>query len=198
MYHFKRNILLNVLNVQIATIYGEIICTDMKRLWGFAVSHIVTHYYATSHRVSWSVGLSVALSVCHTSESWKRLKRSSCHLRSGLGWAQWTTYYMTSRGQHGKGQFWVGTRQTIVKHKDTSQSSVQTRLNRSIWRFGCGLEWAEGCSSSIVFARWHQCALIGGGHVAVTCRITLNHPSTAAMRHMSNYFDHTLSLDTPT
>jgi len=36
------------------------------------------------------------------------------------------------------------------------------------------------------------------GHVAVTCRITLNHPSTAAMRLMANYFDHLLSLDTPT
>jgi len=30
----------------------------------FAVSHIVAHYYAASHWVSWSVGLSVALSVC--------------------------------------------------------------------------------------------------------------------------------------
>jgi len=105
----------------------------------------VAHYYAASHRVAWSVSLSVALSVCLTSESWKkRLKQASCHLRSGLGWAQWTTYYMTSTGQHGKGQFWVGNRQTIVKYRDTPQSSVQTRLNRSIWHFGCGLEWAKG------------------------------------------------------
>jgi len=37
-----------------------------------------------------------------------------------------------------------------------------------------------------------------GGHVAVTCRITLNHPSTAVMRLLANYFDHLLSLDTPT
>jgi len=51
----------------------------------------------------------------------------------------------------------------------------------------------EGCTSSIVFARWRQCALMGA-HVAVTCRITLTHPSTAAMCLMSNYFDHTLSL----
>jgi len=49
------------------------------------------------------------------------------------------------------------------------------------------------CTSSI--ARWRQCTL-GGGHVAGTCRITLNHPSTAAMRLMANYFDHW--LDTPT
>ena len=117
MYHFKRDILLNVLNVQITTNSGEIICTDMKRVCGFSVSHIVTHYYAASHRVAWSVGLTVTLSVCHTSEYWKkRLKRSNYHLRSGLGWAQWTTYYMTSRGQHGKGQFWVGNRQTIVMY----------------------------------------------------------------------------------
>jgi len=41
----------------------------------------------------------------------------------------------------------------------------------------------------------------GGANVplyAVTCQITLNHPSTAAMRLMANYFNHLLSLDTPT
>ena len=38
-----------------------------------------------------------------------------------------------------EGQFWVGNRQTIVKYSDTLQSSVQTRLNWSIWHFGCGL-----------------------------------------------------------
>jgi len=63
---------------------------------------------------------------------------------------------------------------------------VQKRLNLSICRIGCGLEWAERCTSSIVFARWRQCALMEG-HVSVTCRITLNHPSTATMRLMSNY-----------
>jgi len=74
---------------------------------------------------------------------------------------------------------------------------MQKRLNLSICRFDCGLEWAEGCTSSIVFARWRKCALVEA-HVAVTCRITLSHPSTAAMRLMANYFDHLLSLDTPT
>ena len=93
----------------------------------------------------------------------------------------------------GRGNFeW----ETIVKYRDTPRSSVQTRLNRSICHFGCGLEWAEGCTGSIVFARWHQCALLGG-HIAVTCRMTLNHPSTAAICLISNYFDHMLSLDTP-
>jgi len=74
---------------------------------------------------------------------------------------------------------------------------VQNRLNLSICCFDCGLEWAEGCTSSIIFARWRQCALVEG-HVAVTRRITLNHPCTAAMGLMANYFDHLLSLDTPT
>jgi len=74
---------------------------------------------------------------------------------------------------------------------------VQKRLNLSIRCFDCGLEWAEGRTSSIVFARWRHCALVEG-HVAVTYRITLNHPCTAAMRLMANYFDHLLSLDTPT
>jgi len=36
------------------------------------------------------------------------------------------------------------------------------------------------------------------GHIAITCRITLNHPSMAAMCLMANYFDHLLCLETPT
>jgi len=43
----------------------------------------------------------------------------------------------------------------------------------------------------------HQCALVDG-HIAVACRITLNHPCMAAMRLMADYFDHLLSLDTLT
>jgi len=34
-------------------------------------------------------------------------------------------------------------------------------------------------------------------HVALNCRITLNHPPTVAMRLMSNYIGHLLCLDTP-
>jgi len=95
----------------------------------------------------------------------------------------------------GKGQFWwIGA--PIVKYTHFVPQAVHKRLNRSICLFGCGLDWVEGCTSSIVFARWRQCALVGG-HFAVTCRLTLNHPSTAAMRLMANYFDHLLSLDTP-
>jgi len=74
---------------------------------------------------------------------------------------------------------------------------VQKRRNLSICRFAFGLQWSEGCTGSIVFTRWRQCAFVEG-HVAVTCRITLNHPCTSAMRLMANYFDHLLSLDTPT
>jgi len=81
----------------------EIVRSNMKRLCGFAVSHIVTHYCAAaSHRVAWSARRSFcrSASVCHTSEPCKkRLKRSSYHLPSRLGWAQWTTCYMRSRIQ---------------------------------------------------------------------------------------------------
>jgi len=35
----------------------------------------------------------------------------------------------------------------------------------------------------------------GKGHIAITCRITLNHLSTAAMCLMSNFFHHLLFLD---
>ena len=81
----------------------------------------------------------------------------------------------------------VGIEATACAHSadairyDTLRSFVQKRLNRSICRLGCGLDWAKGCTSSIVFARWRQCALMGG-HIAATWRIRLNYPSTAAMR----------------
>jgi len=103
--------------------------------------------------------------------------------------------YMAGPDPCGKGQFWwIGA--PIVKYRHFLLYAVQKRLNLSICRFGCGLEWDEGCTSSIVFARWRQCALMEG-HVAVACRMTLNHPSTAAC-FMANYFDHLLFLDTST
>jgi len=90
-----------------------------------------------SHWVAWSVGLSVALSVCHTSEPCKNgWNDQVAILRCGLGWAQWTTYYMRSRCQHGKGQFWGRNKQTIVNNRHTPRSSVQRRLNRSRCRLG--------------------------------------------------------------
>ena len=39
---------------------------------------------------------------------------------------------------------------------------------------------------------------IYGVHIGATWRIRLNCPCAAAMRLMSNYFDHLLSLTTPT
>jgi len=47
------------------------------------------------------------------------------------------------------------------------------RLNRSIFRLGCGRGWAEASTSSIVFARWRQCTLICG-HIGATWQIRLN------------------------
>ena len=46
---------------------GDIVRTNMKRVCGFAISHIAMHYYAALQRVAWSV----TLSVCHTTEPYK-------------------------------------------------------------------------------------------------------------------------------
>ena len=112
-----------------------------------------------------------------------------------IAWAESIMCYMG-----GPDPPWVGAilvdRGTHCKVWALSAVSCAKRLNLSICRFDCGLEWAEGCTSSIVFTRWRQCALMEG-HVCASCRITLNHPSTTAMRLMANYFDHLLSLDTP-
>jgi len=67
---------------------------------------------------------------------------------------------MGSRSPTCKGNFW-GQWAPIVKYRDFLPSSAQKWLNRSICHLACGLEWAEECTSSIVFARWHQCALMG-------------------------------------
>jgi len=54
-------------------------------------------------------------------------------------------------------QFW-GKRASIVKHRDFLPWAVQKRLNVAICHFSCGCRWAQGSTSSIVFARWRQCA----------------------------------------
>ena len=44
----------------------------------------------------------------------------------------------------GRGNFEGGKRRSIVKYRDTLQSSVQKRLNRLRYCLGCGLGWAQG------------------------------------------------------
>ena len=46
---------------------GEIVRTNMKRVYGFDVSHTVTYYYSALHGVAWSVGRSFCrcVSVSH-------------------------------------------------------------------------------------------------------------------------------------
>ena len=72
-------------------------------------------------------------------------------------------------------------RQVAPMCQTAMSSAVQKLLNQLICHFGCGLEWAEGSTSSIVFSRWHQCAL-PWGHIGATWRIWLNRPPAAAMQ----------------
>jgi len=70
----------------------------------------------------------------------------------------------------GRGNF-GGKEWPIVKYRDTLRSPVRKWLNRSRCHLDCGLRlaqgikslgsglgWAEGSTSSIIFARWRQCA----------------------------------------
>jgi len=82
---------------------------------------------------------------------------------------------------HGKGQF-LGKGTPIARYLPWA---VQKWLNRSICCLGGRLGWAKGSTSSIVFARWHQRALMGG-HIGTTWWIQLNHPSASAMRPYVN------------
>jgi len=72
----------------------------------------------------------------------------------------------------------------LTTSTDTSACAApaQHLHNCSICRLGCGLRWAEGSTSSIVFAGWRQCALMWG-HTGATRRIRLNRPSAVAMQH---------------
>jgi len=52
-------------------------------------------------------------------------------------------------------------------------------IDFAVWVVGW---WAEGRTSSIAFASWRQCALMGG-HIAQAGNLaTTNRPSAAAMR----------------
>jgi len=79
-------------------------------------------------------------------------------------------------GSPRKRQFWGG-----MARRNCMTWTVQTRLDRSRYRLVCGLGWAVGSRSSIVFARWRQCAL-HWGHIDTTWRIRLNRSSAAVMR----------------
>jgi len=105
----------------------------------FAVSHIVTHYYATSHWVAWTVGLAVALSVCRPCKNGSNDQVAICVPDSGgpnetlINMPTW------------EGAILRRNRQTIVivKYIDTPRSSVQRRLNQSRCHLGCGLVWPK-------------------------------------------------------
>jgi len=109
----------------------------------------------------------------------KRRNRSRSRLGWGLGWAQGSTCQMGPRAPC-KGAI-IRKRTCTGMPNDSLSWVVQIRLNRSICRLCCGLKWTEGSTSSIVFARWHQCSHMWG-HIGATWRIRLNCPSAAAMR----------------
>ena len=84
---------------------------------------------------------------------------------------------------------------------DSSGAELCARILKSLakaawclWRVFNGVD-AFGYNSAGSEAIWMPLALARDTLPSVTCRITLNHLSTAAMRIMSNYFHHLLSLD---
>jgi len=98
----------------------------------------------------------------------KRLNRSRCRLGYGLGWAQGSMYYRWAQIPHANGQL-LGERTCPGMPDDALPFGLWTRV---------GLKEA---ASSIVFARWRQCALMGGD-IGATWRVRFQRPSAAAMR----------------
>jgi len=66
------------------------------------------------------------------------------------------------------GEIW-GEGAPIVKYRELLPWAVQKWLNRSICRLGCGLRWARGSTSSVIFVRWHQYALIYTTELSICC-----------------------------
>jgi len=50
----------------------------------------------------------------------------------------------------------LGKGSLIVKYRKFLPWAAQKQLNRLTCHLGCGLWWAKGSASSILFARWHQ------------------------------------------
>jgi len=93
-------------------------------------------------RVAWSVGRSVGLSVTLVSPAktaepiempfgLRTRVSPRNHVLDGVQILPWLGAILRGKGR------------SIVKHRDTLQSHVRKRLNRSRCRWGCGLEWAQ-------------------------------------------------------
>ena len=97
-----------------------------------------------------------------------RLNRSISHLGCGLGGAKGSTCSVVLAR-------WC---QCAQRHSAVScaKTAEPIDLLLRLWT-----RWAEGSTNSIVFARLHQCTIIGR-HIAATWRIRLNRPCAAAMR----------------
>jgi len=129
--------------------------------------------------------------ICHTSEPCKN------------GWTDVDAVWVEDSGgprepciRWGPDPPWEGAMRgkmaPIVKYSDFLPWAVQ-KLSQSICHLGCGLRWAEGSTTSIVFARWRQCALIGGTLVQPGEYDSTSICSGDAA-FLSSYFDHLLLL----
>ena len=104
---------------------------------------------AYSHRPSSVISRSVWLwlSVCHSSEPCKMAEPIEMKFQFRTRVGPRNHVLSVHRGPYphmGSGNFEGGKGHPTVKHRDTMQSSVQKRLNRSRCRLGCGLRWAQG------------------------------------------------------
>jgi len=114
----------------------------------------------------------------------KRQNRLICHLGCGLHWAEACT----------RSVIFAKWRQSAPRHSSMSCAKMAQPIDLP---FGLWTGTGWGSTSLIVFASRCQYALMGG-HIAASWRIRLNHLSASPMCLMPNYFQHLLSLATPT
>jgi len=85
----------------------------------------------------------------------KQLNRSICHLGSGLGWAEGNVSSVVLARWRQGAQFHSYSSGGANVPDDTLPCVVHAQLNRLICHLCYELGWAEGITSSIVFAKWH-------------------------------------------
>jgi len=143
-----------------------------KRAWNNQVTICVPDSVGPNvPRITWGPDANIARGNFDAPRSsvQRRLNRLRCRLGCGHAWAESITCYVG-----GPDPPW----EVAIPVDRGAHCKVQAlfaiscaKMASTICHFDCRLEWAEGCTSSIVFARWRQCVLVEG-HIAVICRIT--------------------------
>ena len=161
---------------------GKGTISDLHKYWSIFLDVVIEDMFEIDSAVLICV-------VCWMRSLFTHLCEDFFGLRTQVGWPREPCITWGYRSPHGKGRF-EGEGGILLWSIGTLCGRLcKKRLKWLICRLGCGLRWAEGGTSSIVFVRWRQCALMGGS-LAPPGKYdwTVHLPRGCGL--MSNYFGH--------